>query len=1625
MSIEDLLFDETLVEPEISVSNKPNPVKADRNSLYLDLSENTGIPNPLIDIRQDNEKKRQLHIQQKALSDRLIAIEPIEKKVLNDLSLGPEAKARAISTIRSEAARGANVQDIALENILDEELEASQTISEELVVYAAGIGVAEQNSVKASLDTLKENVDAAFPVNIPYIEATSDALASGILFFNKGWDADNMLSEAFGFPAQSFFDLSADEAIEQADVLLRTMTPQQKIDVLKKLESFIVKEAGTFTDNRADAEKMLHTVDALFGDRVQVEAAKDEAIYSSVIDLALTMVGSTIVRGVAQGAGVAAAKAVSRKSVKEITESIPPVTPRTLFKKPEAVSITPVVKPSKLKVKLKVRQSIMKTGVGEHTPAAVIAKVAPRTSALTLKKAVEDTTGASASRLGAVREEIVDSFMVPKVPGSVLARGPRIIMDARKKSDDQLVDEVLDLVHDGKLYTPDELNAVVTKLETPVDIDVVHIAKSSISIDNVRGVVDIDYAIGARGGSEFFSYQDAVDAFENISSFSRDKLDVLKYDLADNSFKTVTKDSGDGAYLVRARYSHTLGGDSLRSKIFKGSANPLANSVDSQISYTKEIADSISRLDIRQSGISDMMSRLRKPLDGLSANVLNDVWSRVIEGAADSVEYTTAQLVKKFKGDNIKVAAYQAVRRIYRASYEMRNNKYRTHLIKRNFFAYDDAVGTVHWAKPIDELAEIAKIQTVWYKGKLISIDEIKDTNVTFMETFRPTSIKNPNGSVHSSKYLAADIVGFSSQPLPVKVLRESAGYIGRHLQTNHIVERIVVHTVNGQKIKAVEIAGVADNVKSAQKFINNQNDGAEYLVRRSRETSPDRASQNTVAEELEHMADLGMLGHTKARKDLSELDITHETALEAPEVTLARVQDEMVRTAVMDQWVEYNTSKWIKTFAHLFVDDRGVPIVGMPRSGKLILNPKVLATTENIDLSKQAALYRNRIKLTSGTHEGQIGQRIQDQLLSASDFLSKMSVDVTKKSGSKAVAALKVAPIDLGAAAFRGLGARDLVGSTKHLGFIRFIVGNPVRQFLLQSGAGTLYGGVKHGSKYYASGAVSRDMAFLLSYHATKDISKHAADSAASVWALAAGKSKKEALDFYDSWRSSGIEQSATSHEFLENGFGPTSTLRSHAGTSSSFFRPVGVAYKKTVNAFSRAGFQKGEGINRTAAWLAIRNRNIQEGTLKSVSNQDIAVEALQLTGNMGRHNKLAWQNGTLGIPFQFMSHPTRMVSLMLPSTKWTSWVANSNITNATKARLGLWSALVYGTGGLGLTAAYRALQAESGIEPDPEVENIIEEGLAMYAAEQILEGFTVTDASLDLSKSFGPLAGLFNDIKVVIRQDARAATPLGKMLDVGLDIMLDSPTDWEEAAGPAANMAAFPAKAMRNMYKILISPSFGAEEKLELQARELMRILPLLDNAAKAKMMYQMGAYIDKYGNEVAKTTVAEAFAKGFVGANPSDVTEYYQQRADYFGSTGGKPDSHKHLSDIGTSIAEFIYLSSIELDGNNITKEILQTRMEASYAYIEMAYPELNQAHHIRQSSNKRMNQLFGGEANKKDKWIEALTEEGELSSEVGMYRILENLRSLKPTPSSEYAIQQILKSIETLESNKGIQ
>ena len=315
--------------------------------------------------------------------------------------------------------------------------------------------------------------------------------------------------------------------------------------------------------------------------------------------------------------------------------------------------------------------------------------------------------------------------------------------------------------------------------------------------------------------------------------------------------------------------------------------------------------------------------------------------------------------------------------------------------------------------------------------------------------------------------------------------------------------------------------------------------------------------------------------------------------------------------------------------------------------------------------------------------------------------------------------------------------------GLGKNVAFQAQLATSPARQFVVQGHQATLLNAIA--PTYMVTKSATHLAALMAHGMGSKK-------KAAQLW----GISVDEMDEIAEQLKLSGVADSIDRHSLINGGLMGLVDRLTYGGTAGRAFGALATLPRKM-------GFDAGEWLNITAAWLVFRNRAIEAGQDMSKTSVQAEVGALarNFTGSMNRAGSFPYNENALALAFQYTQAPHKLV-LGMTTNKITSPEFKRE-----RAKVLAYSLLMFTLPPKFMYDVFGDALAE--IE-DEELRNAIVFGLEAYLLNKTLEAATGENPMMDYS-GISPLDmyGMYDLITVISTEglgNIAANTPAASLI-------------------------------------------------------------------------------------------------------------------------------------------------------------------------------------------------------------------------------------------------------------------
>ena len=439
--------------------------------------------------------------------------------------------------------------------------------------------------------------------------------------------------------------------------------------------------------------------------------------------------------------------------------------------------------------------------------------------------------------------------------------------------------------------------------------------------------------------------------------------------------------------------------------------------------------------------------------------------------------------------------------------------------------------------------------------------------------------------------------------------------------------------------------------------------------------------------------------------------------------------------------------------------------------------------------------------------------------------------------------------------AALRTVGrnmSRDPIDFARSTAFVAYLALNPFRQLIIQSAQHLMMTPLAPG--YVTSGEIYKDLgSYSMGLGFRSDPEKW--NRNAEWLAKSVGMTTEEFTQEIDGIFKSGILDAVDSHTLLEGlNFASTPTAGMSAGRAK-LAQAANVG--RSIATLAKSGFVLGERTNLLTSYLIAKKLRADEGLTAlatSARGSTIYEETRDITFNMSRGGELKIQRGPLKGLAQFASFQLKAFNAI---------IGKNPTLKGRRLQVLTGQALMWGSAGYGLQTVVAPLLNEAedayGKPLPPELETMLTYGIGAYIANRLIDGLA-GEKGVKSEIDFSPLApfgganwgakSIFEFFTNTQRSGIEIlfgpSASLWARFDKGLDAMLTimgkrAPIDPDESEGQ---------RALRAM------KALGHE------------VIPAMSNFSKGSIMRQSGYILDSEGNNLVRSSLAEAYAKQLAG-------------------------------------------------------------------------------------------------------------------------------------------------------------
>ena len=1263
---------------------------------------------------------------------------------------------------------------------------------------------------------------------------------------------------------------------------------------------------------------------------------------------------------------------------------------------------------------------VLKT-VKRASPIGTAAETAPRNASEIIKAALDDSSDAMVDAAGTSREELVNTYSMPKAAadGVEVQVGPDInAILARPKGRPQGLDtNSINYTPQEKALAKDRTEEIIQEISSLVPVE--HLSKTVI--EQIPGGISAKTVVGPTDSYGWSTAEDAIEASKDFIEVTEGaSVTILRRDYEAGKFVPAEGKAlqGEGEFLAQITVDHLYNSADVLGKSFDepviGVTGSTAKWVNKSSVFPQWINLAGNVAAEGRSGLKADLIRTMEPFNKLSAKGQSrimaaldegDQWVNPATGVQEGKWFSHDELVDKFEGNQKLIDGYQSVRKHQERVYELQNERLRDTMVSRGMQrVVNEETGFDGVAKRMDR-GDLEQGRLTMYDAQREGTTSLAPEELDDLYAQGGYVARTPHGMRYGDEVTDLIVVKPGDktrlQKLPEYVLKQRAGYITKIYDTTHLVKKKITGvrrngqlipgrgTLNGKSLKDGEMlvtVKMANNPVAAERAARllqkEAKEGEEYGVIRAQELSDQEYAHQSS---YEFYQDRGQLFFSKRGAEVET--VTGERSLKSIADSIEIARNNAARHAAMDNLLDSMTKRWEKKYGALFWEGQEgrFPVRELPPKPR---DPKLMRDWED------SIALRDHINMLAGI-----------DLTTTRRNFTRMNIWMAEKLAGMGEGRLLGLNEKLSETILRNRD-KNILDVAKSLAFIKFIVTSPARQLLLQAQQASVMLGMDYGFRYFASGKGIRDWAGLTAGLAAID--------RPNVWRVLApqaakgmGMSTKEYTELVQAFRKSGIPNSIDSHAFVQiMAVDPRSRVADSVLGKTAAHLQGGM--DSALRLARKVGFDAGEYTNLSAAWLAVRNKWIKNNPGKNWLDPDnlaeITGQTRAVTFNMNAAGTLHQQKGLAGLMFQFMSHTTKAIQVLIPDTRLTrklgiGKLADRSFSNREKLRIALTQAAIYGTAGLGLNAAYEKFRDEAGIVVPPKASQVIEEGLAGWGISAIFGAIGDADGedtSLAFSETFAPFSG------------NPQATPLNKIIPFIADAaMLQSP-DFRMLVPASFSAIHQIGNTIDTVNFILngVDLPETAPNKYLAAAERALAVTQGYDTFLQARVASQIGQFTTRNGNPTVQAAGGEILARATFGIRTRSEAQVSGMLRDIKGTlTQTEEGINKKIDEYARQYAIKVMsvFRQLEVQGDNIPAQAF----EALEPHITAMKLGLNEAEFFRfkQALQRRLFQDLG--KNNETRLSEEITRLIHNGEEIGG-PITTKIRNMEPFQGQEELI-----------------
>ena len=664
---------------------------------------------------------------------------------------------------------------------------------------------------------------------------------------------------------------------------------------------------------------------------------------------------------------------------------------------------------------------------------------------------------------------------------------------------------------------------------------------------------------------------------------------------------------------------------------------------------------------------------------------------------------------------------------------------------------------------------------------------------------------------------------GMTMGSVPLRgVLNKRQGYINRAYDDQYFIT--MTRPVNTDGISGATketVLALEGNIKDAERAVARfQAKYPDATITPRHDKSMDMSDkmryENMVSESRRDARFMGRGDHLKTSDGIA-------SRIKNPVEALLGGIRQTARSVGEQRVIDNFKQRWINTYPNLVPKSPdGIPM--FPRSIDDFAGGMV--TSKQTKQARRMWRYINMIEGNMSTST----KRTREVMIGLGESIGRLGLEKTGKAISR---------------------SKDPMAGLRMLGFYGMIVGNPLRQFMLNAKQFTFLAGLN--PKQFAQ-ALPRS-GFLGAALAAPGPAAYKAVGKAF------GVTTKEAEDLVKAFRESGFIEAPNTNSIARDGL---KVVANELERETKIGRAVGKVAdmgKGGLDKIRRYGFGAGEQINLGATWIMayqrVKDKWAKAGKSFNISDlkaqEAISSEARGMAFSMNRAGDMPYQHGLLSLPTQFLA---------VQQKAWLMVTSSKQFTAKEKVGMAMGQFALWGGQAWGIKSFVENFFTENNIELSPVAKNIVTNGIMDTAYDSALSALTGDDVNINMAESFAPGGGFpkwfAENWDVFTGESFRDAWSLG---------------------GPSVAMLGRWGDAIDAINMALADPELDA---LDVTSESLVQAASLFSGASnfmKIRMWEQMQHITNKKGEPILEATAGEIWAQGLFGIQSEAMHDYYQ--------------------------------------------------------------------------------------------------------------------------------------------------